>query len=617
VRPEGALASVVDSRILGEFMSFRGHNARRFVAVSALASLALVAAFAQSETGDATAQSNEFRLDEVKQRSIWDGEHVTFKIETHVGKPMRKALVAGELEKVAAHFRDGATGAVPTGSGDKREKGTLTEVRRRAGSVELRKVDARGIARYLGDLFAKFSEVRASRLKVLQIERSQADPDLWTTRLLLDALGTAKGGGPMELITEHTVRFRFADPEEIRADNGVISSFEVQSEVVRSSKHALMDEVTEATGLADLDIPDNWKLEPQETREFRHQLAVEDFDRDGYLDIAIASIEGRPMLLRSVPVDDPEPGTFSRRFEDVTASVGIKPPKAGGKRLVRYAMAAWVDIDADGWPDLMLDERVFRNVKGRRFVDATLRSGMSIDRYPLGATVADYDLDGDLDVYVSYLKTFGVAPSPGVRPWVGDKGSGGPNVLWSNEGGGRFKDVTLKANAGGGPKQTFASAFFHFDDDRYPDLYVANDFGENVLLRNKGDGTFEEITEGLGLGDYATSMGVSTGDLDNDGTNEIYVANMFSKMGRRIIRQVDDADYPPGVYPQIQGSCGGNRLYRRSGSGPVFEEISEDSGVNQVGWAYAPAMADLDGDGLLDLYATTGFMSYDRTKPDG
>ena len=91
---------------------------------------------------------------------------------------------------------------------------------------------------------------------------------------------------------------------------------------------------------------------------------------------------------------------------------------------------------------------------------------------------------------------------------------------------------------------------------------------------------------------------------------------MYSKMGRRIIAQVGDADYPDGIYEQIVGSCGGNRLY----SGSVesgFDELSEELGVEAVGWAYAPAMLDVDGNGLLDLYATTGFMSFERGKPDG
>ena len=86
-------------------------------------------------------------------------------------------------------------------------------------------------------------------------------------------------------------------------------------------------------------------------------------------------------------------------------------------------------------------------------------------------------------------------------------------------------------------------------------------------------------------------------------------------MGRRIIGQVTAEDYPRGIYEQIVGSCAGNTLYGRGDSGYV--ERSEEAGVNAVGWAYAPAMVDLDGDGLLDLYATTGYQSFDREKPDG
>ena len=190
-------------------------------------------------------------------------------------------------------------------------------------------------------------------------------------------------------------------------------------------------------------------------------------------------------------------------------------------------------------------------------------------------------------------------------------------MLFRNDGSGRFSDVTAESGAGAGKHQTFATASFFFDDDRFPDLYTVNDFGKNVLLRNRGDGTFEDVTETAGAGDYATSMGVATGDLNNDGFTEIYVANMYSKMGRRIIGQVQKTDYPEGIFQQIKGSCAGNRLYSKCSAEAPYREQGESMGVDAVGWAYAPAMADLDNDGWLDIYATTGFMSFDRKKPDG
>ena len=118
-------------------------------------------------------------------------------------------------------------------------------------------------------------------------------------------------------------------------------------------------------------------------------------------------------------------------------------------------------------------------------------------------------------------------------------------------------------------------------------------------------------------------MGVVSGHLNSDGYPEIYVSNMYSKMGRRIIGQVSDADYPPGVYDQIKGSCAGNRLYSRrtteSGKLPGFAAVdnSIELGINDIGWAYASAITDFDGNGWADIYVTTGFLSRDRGKPDG
>jgi hypothetical protein len=112
-------------------------------------------------------------------------------------------------------------------------------------------------------------------------------------------------------------------------------------------------------------------------------------------------------------------------------------------------------------------------------------------------------------------------------------------------------------------------------------------------------------------------MGVATGDVTGDGLPEIYIANMFSKMGRRIIAHVSSSDYPPGVYEQIKGSCAGNQLYSPIPGEQKYREFSEVAGVNGVGWAYAPALADFDADGWLDIYATTGFLSFQRDKPDG
>jgi len=320
----------------------------------------------------------------------------------------------------------------------------------------------------------------------------------------------------------------------------------------------------------------------------------------------------RPLLLKN------EKGGFRDVAEEVGLGAYGKLGLQGVEKSPFTYLCGWIDYDNDGDRDLVVGHRLLRNDEGSQFVDVTAESGLTFDSEPMGFYPIDYDCDGDLDIYVLYQGEYLDHDADGKPlPWVGDNATGGLNVLWQNQGDGSFVDVTEAANAGGGNRHSFAATWMFYNEDHFPDVYIANDFGENVMLLNKGDGTFEDITKSTGSGDFATSMGVASDDLDNDGQDEIYVANMFSKMGRRIIAHVGEDDYPEGVFEQIKGSCAGNRLYSRTGSDGTFKDLSEDFGINGVGWAYAPAMVDVDQDGLLDLYATTGFLSFERGKPDG
>ena len=109
------------------------------------------------------------------------------------------------------------------------------------------------------------------------------------------------------------------------------------------------------------------------------------------------------------------------------------------------------------------------------------------------------------------------------------------------------------------------------------------------------------------------SMGLAVGDLDGDGDPDAYVANMSSAAGKRILGNLSEADYPSGVFPLIRGFVQGNVVLQNRGRAGVFPE----SLVQTTGWAYGPALVDLDGDGRLDIYAPAGFQSVERGKPDG
>ncbi len=539
-------------------------------------------------------------LDKQKQKQIWSSEHVTFKIETHFGKPFVEVLKSRDRKRLMEFFQPDCRGKVfSAATGETRQASVVSETRIQSDGHPGKEADRNSIVDRLLDSIGEIHEVERGRLRVLEIELQEGSQEDWQTRLLLTCRGRNSDGHLVAFRGEHDVVFRFAKVDGIE-EEPVVAGWETVSQGIRKAPGPLLEEVTEIVGLDRVDLVDNWKRPAEVRNTYNFQMAVADFDQDDYLDIAVASGSTTPILLRSQE---------GRKFEDIAESVGLK------RWFAPTTLVSWIDFDNDGFPDLLMGDRLYHNIRGERFEDVTAASGLRIGFDPMGCVVADYDCDGLLDVYILYQTA--TSPPTEKSPWVGDRLTGVKNQLWRNEGNGRFLDVTDSSAVHGGKRLTFAAAWLFYDDDHLPDLYVANDFGHNVLLRNRGDGSFEDVTTTAACGDFATSMGVTSGDINNDGTTEIYVANMYSKMGRRIIGNVCADDYPAGIYGQIQGSCQGNTLYSRATGKTQFRQIGDQLGVNEVGWAFAPAMADFDNDGWLDLYAATGYHSFERKKPDG
>jgi hypothetical protein len=585
-----------------------------------------------------------------KQKYIWDIEHGAFELEKKFGAAFTSTMSRRDAEALHDFFLPELSARILEKSHpETTDHGYLREVRfdaqssRHAPRGERNSIpeagfeipgtpsaphaeregyiarspgtlpaDAASLASYLCAYFDEFAKVKKSKCRVLDLHAKDRDPQTgdWTMRLLITAVGEDAHHVPIEFASEHLLRCRYLTDEEIAAGK-IVQEWSVLYEKFRYSQGPLFEEVTAAVKLDQAEIRDNWKIPVEKVRQYFSQMAVEDFDRDGFLDLAAATASGRWLLLKSAE---------GKEFVEVTSDVGIpqwsyEQPRSRAIDDEAF-LATWIDFDNDSYPDLLLGDRLHRNREGAGFEDVTESSGLYFAYNPKGCVVADYDCDGLLDLYVLYQNPRERDPQT-TAGWVGDDGSGAENHLWRNAGHGKFVNVTQAANAGGGRRQSFAAVWMHANGDHYPDLYVANDFGTNALLINQGKGRFRDIAESVGVADYATSMGVAAGDLSGDGLTDIYVANMFSKMGRRIIAHISAEDYPPGVYEQIKGSCAGNTLYTPDGGLESYREISEEVGVNQVGWAYAPALADFDHDGWLDIYATTGFLSFQPHKPDG
>ena len=241
-------------------------------------------------------------------------------------------------------------------------------------------------------------------------------------------------------------------------------------------------------------------------------VAWADVDGNGYLDIFLSN-KGGPSRLFLSQGD----GTFREATEEA------------GLDETGYAMGSvFGDVNNDGKPDLYVakggryeieSNRLYLNVStpGRpRFVDITESSGAGIKTFTYGATMFDYDRDGRLDIYCS------------------NYGVGQHNVLFRNVSTGsqpadvKFEDVTGQAGVGS-KAWAWSSAAFDYDGDGWDDIYVSNGrypAGEkNLLFRNMGDGSFQDVTDKAGVGDENWALGTGVADIDNDGDLDLYVAN--------------------------------------------------------------------------------------------
>src|SRR5438552_8259788 len=167
-----------------------------------------------------------------------------------------------------------------------------------------------------------------------------------------------------------------------------------------------------------------------------------------------------------------------------------------------------MDFDGDGWEDVMIGGRVYRNLEGKRFADYSSRTNLRFRAGVTGVAVADYDRDGRMDLYVCY------GGRPKGSSWIdGTSADSSGNQLWRNQGDWKFQDVTEPSGTAGGRRSTFSAVWFDANNDGWPDLHVINEFGTGVLFVNQTNGAFREVALGPSPNDFG-SMGVTCGDID-------------------------------------------------------------------------------------------------------
>jgi hypothetical protein len=211
-------------------------------------------------------------------------------------------------------------------------------------------------------------------------------------------------------------------------------------------------------------------------------------------------------------------------FEDVTEKAGLSG------EVGKYAQGAvMADFDNDGCLDIYITKtpnvpnRLLRNDCKGAFTDVTEKAGVGLSTYSTTAAFADVDNDGYLDLYVG---VYGYALQNSPDPPFHDR-HGGPNHLFHNNGDGTFKDVSVESGVDD-PGWCLGLTFWDYDNDGDQDLYIANDFGHKVLFQNDGKGHFKDVTKEAGLLDYGFGMSATPLDYDNDGNLDVYTSNIYS-----------------------------------------------------------------------------------------
>lgn len=356
-------------------------------------------------------------------------------------------------------------------------------------------------------------------------------------------------------------------------------------------------DVTEASGLGTFRQANGRADKPTIVESFGAGVALFDLEGDGDLDVYLTNAGSK---VEAGAVQDERDALFvndgTGRFTDETQARGL-----GDRGWTTGVEVA--DVDGDGRLDLFLTSwgpnvLLLQQADGR-FVDATERAGIAGDRWSTGACFLDVDRDGDLDLYVANHIDFDLASltdeSGDVRreTWMerevyyGPHGlDGATDRLWRNRGGGTFEDVTAEFGVDAHALYGFEAVAFDADDDGWTDVYVANDSRPNLLWRNVEGKRFEElgILSGAALsadGGPQAGMGVAVGDADGDGLADLFVTN-FSE------------DY--------------YTFYRNRGKGR-FDDVSPRARVVAVtrpylGWS--AGFDDLDTDGVLDLWCVNG-----------
>ncbi|MGI9240908.1 MAG: FG-GAP repeat domain-containing protein [Verrucomicrobiales bacterium] len=444
-------------------------------------------------------------------------------------------------------------------------------------------------------LLASLGELGHLKLKITGVGAADPTSENRTTQVRAEADGEG-----YEYSAAWRCEWAPGDPPKLR-------SLQVEKyEITRTARHWFVDATRSAIG-------GSKRFDPQVMRGIEywsqritrigdmsltghHGIAIGDVNGDGLEDVYVCDAGSLPNQLYLQQAD----GTAKESAGDATAL------------LEDSRSALLVDLDGDGDQDLVVATiAMIYFAENSGDGSFTPRGGFPGARYPFSLSAADFDNDGDLDLYCCLYSAGDDSPA-GRRGFearsptpFNDANNGGRNVLLANMGNFQFGDVTDQVGLDqNNSRWSFAAAWEDYDRDGDVDLYVANDFGRNCLYRNDA-GRFTDVAAEAGVEDMAAGMSATWGDPNRDGAADLYVGNMYSSAGKRV-------GYQRNFEAGLQRMARGNTLFEGAVGSPSFTDISLEAGVTAGGWAWSSAFADLDNDGWQDIVVANGYLTNQR-----
>lgn len=376
-----------------------------------------------------------------------------------------------------------------------------------------------------------------------------------------------------------------------------------------------------------VDATDEAGIRFQHSRGTRSSLLIEDMgsgaafadiDNDGDLDLYIVNIPG-PLTQDVGGVSNPDtlPNVLYRNngggtFTDITNSAGVGHHG--------YGMGCvFADYNGDGNLDLYVTNYganvLYHNNGDGTFSDVTTETGVGCELWSTGAAFADVDGDSDLDLYVCNYVTYDLEKLEQMQAESLQSGKPVPsalnphvfepqdNVFYRNNGDGTFSDVTTEVGIAAPGGRSMQCIFSDFDNDNDLDLYVANDTSVNYVYRNAGNGAFTDVSSESWAADFRGSMGLAAGDYDGDGDTDIFMSHWIDEENA-LYRNllVESGLQNPPTSEHI-------RFVDESYSA-MLAEVS----IKQIGWG--TALFDYDNDGDLDIFVTNGSTFQELNDPE-